>query len=275
MRILYLHCFSGISGDMTIGALVDAGADRQYVEEELNKLPIDPFSIEWKRVNKSGISALKFEVIPDSAHPPKHHRHYADITEMIRKANLSEKVTAMSLAIFEKIGRAEAKIHGVALERVHFHEVGAIDSIVDIVGSALAIDSLQLDKIIASPIALGTGNVSCDHGQYPVPAPATLEMMRGIPILQSDLPYELTTPTGAGIIAGIAEGFSEGLPAMITDAIGYGAGTRDLPRQPNVLRAVVGTADWNKLLRHRHLPSFTPAHEPHSHDHHDHHSGDQ
>lgn len=141
---------------------------------------------------------------------------------------------------FAKIGEAEAKIHNMPLERVHFHEVGAIDSIVDIIGVALALDSLQVDKIVASPIPLGSGSVKCDHGIYPVPAPATLEIMKGLPIAASMIEKELTTPTGAGIVAAVANEFSTGMPAMIVESIGYGAGTRDLPQHPNVLRVIIG-----------------------------------
>lgn len=268
MRILYLDCFSGISGDMTLGALVDAGADRAYIEEELTKIKLEPYTLEWKRVVKRGISALKLDVLLDPNHPPKHHRHYSEIVKVIQSAGFNERVTALSLAIFEKIGIAEAKIHGIPVETVHFHEVGAIDSIVDIVGVALAIDSLQIERIYASPVPLGSGTIHIDHGIYPVPAPATLEMMRGLPIASTSYSLELTTPTGAGIISGIVDEFSKSFPPMIVDTIGYGAGTRDLPNQPNVLRVVVGKVDpfigkWQ--VTHEHL-----AHE-HSHAHEDHH----
>lgn len=240
MRILYLDCFSGISGDMTLAALVDAGADRKYIEEELKKINIEPFTVEWKRVVKCGVSALKANIIINPNHSPKHHRHYTEIVKMIEQAEFKPKVTEYSLAIFEKIGIAESKMHNTPLEKVHFHEVGAIDSIVDIVGVSLAIDSLYIDKIAASPIPLGSGLIQCDHGIYPVPAPATLEMMKGIPISETDYVLEMTTPTGAGIISALVNSFSKGIPAMVIESIGYGAGTRDLSKQPNVLRAVIG-----------------------------------
>jgi uncharacterized protein (DUF111 family) len=256
MRILYLDCFSGISGDMAVAALVDAGADRAYIEEELSKIKLEPYTLEWKRVMKRGISSLKFDVLLDPGHPPKHHRHYSEIVRVIEQAGFSERTTVLSLDIFEKIGLAEAKIHGIPVETVHFHEVGAIDSIVDIVGVALAIDSLQIDKIYASPVPLGSGTIHIDHGIYPVPAPATLEMMIGVPIASTNYSLELTTPTGAGIISGIVDEFSKSFPPMIVDSVGYGAGTRDLPNQPNVLRVVVGKADpyigkWQ--VTHEHL----------------------
>jgi uncharacterized protein (TIGR00299 family) protein len=279
MRILYLDCFSGISGDMTVAALVDAGADKLYIEDELGRIKLEPYSLEWKRVMKRGISSQKFDVLLDPNHPPKHHRHYSEIVKVIRGAGFNERVTALSLAIFEKIGMAEAKIHGITMENVHFHEVGAIDSIVDIVGVALAIDSLQVEKIYASPVPLGSGTIHIDHGIYPVPAPATLEMMRGVPIASTNYALELTTPTGAGIISGIVDEFSKSFPPMIVDAIGYGAGTRDLPNQPNVLRVVIGKIDpfigkWQ--VTHEHLVGeHHHQEEPHHHPEHQHNSVDE
>ncbi|WP_284645006.1 nickel pincer cofactor biosynthesis protein LarC [Paenibacillus silviterrae] len=275
MKILYLDCFSGISGDMTLGALVDAGADRSYIEEELKKIKIEPFALEWKRVNKRGISALKLDVLLDPHTPPKHHRHYSEIVDIITRAGFSERTVKLSLAIFEKIAISEAKIHDIPVERVHFHEVGAIDSIVDVIGAALAIDSLGIEKIYSSPVPLGSGTVHCDHGIYPVPAPATLEMMRGLPIVPTSYSLEMTTPTGAGIISGLVDEFARGLPPMIVDSIGYGAGTRDLPNQPNVLRVVVGESDpymhkWQ--VHHEELAhSHSHHHHHHEHDHHHHH----
>ncbi|RAV14475.1 nickel pincer cofactor biosynthesis protein LarC, partial [Paenibacillus contaminans] len=270
MKIVYFDCFSGISGDMTLAALVDAGADREYVENELAKIRIEPFALEWKRVNKSGISALKMDVVIEPGSAPSHHRHYTDIVKLIEGAGFSERVVTLSLAIFRNIGIAEAKIHGIPVDKVHFHEVGAIDSIVDIVGVALALDSIGADKIVCAPVPLGSGTVRCDHGIYPVPAPATLEMMKGLPIAPSSHRVELTTPTGAGIAAGIVDEFSSALPPMIVESIGYGAGTRDLPSQPNVLRIVIGHTD-------PHLAKCTPplihmGHETrHEHEHHHHH----
>jgi uncharacterized protein (TIGR00299 family) protein len=271
MRILYFDCFSGISGDMSLAALVDAGADVNYIENELAKIKIEPFSLSWKRVNKRGISALKMDVILDPNALPKHHRHYSEIIEMIGKAGFSPRATAISLAIFEKIGVAEAKIHNIPIERVHFHEVGAMDSIVDVIGVALAIDSLEIERILSSPVPLGSGTVLCDHGLYPVPAPATLEMMRGLPIAPTPYNLEMTTPTGAGIISGVVNDFSASLPPMIVESVGYGAGTRDLPNQPNVLRVIVGKAekqpvDWQLNPQ----PLQVQNHEHHEHHHHSH-----
>jgi uncharacterized protein (TIGR00299 family) protein len=228
---------------MTLAALIDAGADREYVERELAKIRIEPFTLQWRRVSKQGISALKMDVLLEPDTMPQHHRHYSEIVTMIRQAGFNERVISLSLAIFDKIGTSEAKIHNIPVETVHFHEVGAIDSIVDIIGVALALDSLGIERIFCSPVPLGSGMVKCNHGVYPVPAPATLEMMKGLPIAATAYRMEMTTPTGAGIVSGIVDEFSPGLPQMIVESIGYGAGTRDLPNQPNVLRVVVGTMD--------------------------------
>jgi hypothetical protein len=280
MKIAFFDCFSGISGDMSLAALVDAGADRHYIEEELSKIQIEPFSLEWKRVNKKGISALKMDVILDPHSPPTYHRHYSEIVKIINSCGFNDRVVALSSAIFEKIAIAEAKIHNIPIETVHFHEVGAIDSIVDVIGVALALDSLEVEKIWSSPVPLGSGTVNCDHGIYPVPAPATLEMMRGLPIAPTAYSMEMTTPTGAGIIAGIVDEFSKGFPSMIVETIGYGAGTRDLPNQPNVLRVVIGKTDpfipkyqvpHQEIQKHGHLHEHEQHHKDHGHEHsHDH-----
>lgn len=264
MKIVYLDCISGISGDMTLGALVDAGADPGYIEAELAKLKLPGYSIQWKPVNKCGISAIKADVVPDPDTPPSHHRHYSDIVKMIRAAGLPERATARSLAIFEAIGKAEGKIHGLPLEKVHFHEVGAIDSIVDTVGVALALESLGIDALVCSPVPLGYGTVVCAHGVYPVPAPATLELMKGKPLLPLRIPMELTTPTGAGIVCALADALDVAIPAMTVLAIGYGAGTRDLAERPNVLRAVVGS-------RTDAAPGPQAAQPKSAHGHHHHH----
>ncbi|WP_135554003.1 nickel pincer cofactor biosynthesis protein LarC [Paenibacillus cymbidii] len=279
MKIVYLDCFSGLSGDMTLAALVDAGADRDYIERELAKIAVEPFKLEWKRVNKSGISALKLDVVIDPETKPAHHRSYGAIVNLIVGSDLGERAKALSLAIFEQIGLAEAKIHGVPPEDVHFHEVGAIDSIADIIGVALALDSLQAERVFCAPVPLGSGVVRCDHGLYPVPAPATLEMMKGLPIARTKHMVEMTTPTGAAIVAALAHDFMPAIPPMIVDAVGYGAGTRNLPDQPNVLRVVVGhsdtlAADWSAatqlLHTHEHAHDHPHPHHHHEHGHHDH-----
>ncbi|RBW67956.1 nickel pincer cofactor biosynthesis protein LarC [Bacillus taeanensis] len=247
MRTLYFDCFSGISGDMTIGALLDLGGDAARLKTELAKLNIETeYELKWEKVVKKGVSATKFDVIltnhqEDHHHHHDHHRHYSDIVEMITGADLNENVTKMALSIFEKIGRAEAKIHNMPFEKVHFHEVGAVDSIVDIVGTCILLDALDISQIAASPVPVGNGRIRIAHGLYPVPAPATLEVLKGIPIQQTDIKGELTTPTGAGILSALVHEFGS-LPSCTAEAIGYGAGTKDFPDHPNVLRVILGTA---------------------------------
>lgn len=305
MKLLYFDCFSGISGDMVIGALIDAGADPNKLVKELKKLQIeDEYELKWEKVVKNGITSTKFDVVlkndhhehehhhhgdnhihehhhdhghdhihehhHDHSHEHSHehhhdhghdhghehdhghshdhshehhhhhaHRSYRDIVTLIEKADFSEEVKNTALKIFKKIGEAEGHIHGVPLENVHFHEVGAVDSIIDIVGAAILIHQLEISLIKASPIPVGTGRIHIDHGIYPVPAPATLEILKGVPIEHSDVRAELTTPTGAAIVSVLAEEFSS-FPSMKTHSIGYGAGTKTFKDRPNVLRVIIG-----------------------------------
>lgn len=256
MTTLYLDCFSGINGDMVIGALLDAGADLTQMEEELKKLNIESeYTLSQKNVNKNGITAVKFDVNllgekghnhahshgHDHDHDHHHHDHraYKQITEMIQMAEFNEAVTSMFLAIFKEIGEAEGKIHGLPLERVHFHEVGAVDSIVDIVGAAILLDQLGITNVCCSPIPTGSGHIHIDHGTYPVPAPATFEILKGVPIARTSIKGELATPTGAAIAAVLADSFGT-MPSMTVEKIGYGSGTKTFKDHPNVLRVVIG-----------------------------------
>lgn len=297
MKILYFDCFSGMSGDMTIGALLDAGGDFSHLESELKKLNFaDEYELKMDKVVKNGITGTKFDVVlkngehhhdhshehthnHDHTHNHEHHhthgeghdhhehhhhvhshehshdhehshhhdhgdhhhhhRAYRDIVQMISESDLSDKVKNMSLQIFKKIGEAEGKIHGMPLETVHFHEVGAVDSIIDIVGTAILLEQLEVEEIKASPIPTGSGKIHIDHGIYPVPAPATLEILRGVPIANSEVRGELTTPTGAAIAAVLAKEFCT-FPSMKVKKVGYGAGTKTFPQHPNVLRVVIG-----------------------------------
>lgn len=243
MKILYLDCFSGISGDMTIGALLDAGGNFTHLKKELKKLPIEnEYKISICKVNKNGITGTKFDVNQlNEKEDNHHHRTYKHIVHMISKSDLTEKVKDISLRIFKKIGKAEGKIHGMQLDDVHFHEVGAIDSIIDIVGVAILIEQLEIDLVKSSFIPTGSGKIKINHGIYPVPAPATLEILRGIPLAQSDLQAELTTPTGAAIAAVLVEEFCT-VPSMKITEIGYGSGTKDFPHHPNMLRVMIGRA---------------------------------
>lgn len=291
MKSLYLDCFSGISGDMFIGALLDAGGDRTHLETELKKLALEgEYTLTYERVIKNGITSTKFNVVLDDeqaqhqnhSHDEHHHddhahdhshshdhnhdghshahdhgdvhdddrsnghhhhhhddRTYKHIVKLIQAAGLLAGAERIALQIFEKIGIAEGKIHGVSLDHVHFHEVGAVDSIIDIVGAAILIDQMGIEKVYASAVPVGSGRILIDHGLYPVPAPATLEILRGIPLNHTKIKGELTTPTGAAIVAVLAEEFGP-VPSMIVEEIGYGAGTKTFPTHPNVLRVMVG-----------------------------------
>ncbi|HHX74382.1 MAG TPA: nickel pincer cofactor biosynthesis protein LarC [Firmicutes bacterium] len=237
MKILYFDCFSGAAGDMILGALLDAGSREEAVRSELARLPLTGFELETERVNKKGINALKVHVRVREKDQP--HRHFHDIKNMLLASGLSPRVREVSLAVFTRLAAAEGKVHGVPPEKVHFHEVGAVDSIVDIVGTAAALADLGAEKIYSSPLQTGCGTVECAHGVLPVPAPATLELLRGVPVSAPCAEGELLTPTGAAILTTIAT-FGPP-PAMTVLKTGYGAGSRELAR-PNVLRVTVGKA---------------------------------
>ncbi len=250
MKLLYLDCFAGTSGDMFLGALLDLGVSEDTLRRELEKLHLPGYRISSRHVTKQNISATKFDVavIEDASvrtpspmlHAVVHeHRGYSEIAAIIDKSGLSQRVKDRAVAVFRRIGEAEAKIHGIPLEKIHFHEIGAVDSIVDIVGACIAVELLGVDEIQASPPRLGSGFVETAHGRFPVPAPATLELLKGIPVQSSNEPVELVTPTGAALLAEFCARFGP-MPAMSIEKIGYGAGMRDLEKTPNVLRAVLG-----------------------------------
>jgi hypothetical protein len=240
-RILYLDCFSGISGDMTIGALCDLGAEPGRIETGLRRLSLGKTQIGFERQSRRGISGMKFLVEEPRDASGSGHTHYTEVRERISRSELSDFVRQRSLAVFERIAIAEAKIHGLPLEEVAFHEIGAIDSIADIVGACICLEELGRPQVIVSPLREGRGWIDCAHGRYPLPAPATLEILRGVALEQVDEPWESITPTGAAIAREFAESFGP-MPRMEIERIGYGIGTRDLKEQPNVLRAVLGRA---------------------------------
>ncbi len=287
-RIAYLDCFSGISGDMFVGALIDAGVPAELFERTVEALNVGA-TVEITRVNRSGISASKVDVLvngkpeaPREHNPhPSHHesghahehshshehanehqhegrtadlssskrldrsdnhphgRHLSEIRQIISKSNISDSAKRTAITIFERLAAAEAKIHNVPIEKIHFHEVGAVDAIVDIVCAAVGAEALGVKHFVCSPLNVGGGTVVCAHGSFPVPAPATVELLKGVPIYSSEIRKELVTPTGAAIVATLASRF-EGFPTMKIEKTGYGAGTRDIAGQPNVLRVVVG-----------------------------------
>ncbi len=248
MKILYYDCFAGISGDMNLGALIDLGADRGHLVRELAKLEIGLYRIDFERDQRRGITGIRADVVvpaEDSAghhHGHGNHRHtsFSDIRRMIQESGLSGGVKEISLRIFTRVAEAEAKIHGHAVDEVAFHEVGAVDSIVDIVGAAVCLESLNVQGVLASPVQVGGGFVKCEHGMLPVPAPATAEILKGIPIRSGLVPFETTTPTGAAILAATVDRFVERLD-FVPSRIGYGIGRRDT-EIPNVLRIFLGEA---------------------------------
>ncbi len=235
MRIAYLDCASGVSGDMMLGALVDAGVDLAKVQAGIDSLGLPSCQLVTEEVKKKGFRALQLTV----EHEPEHaHRHLHHIVTMIDGSTLSPSQRELALRIFNRLAQAEAKVHGSTIEKVHFHEVGAVDSIADIVGSAIAWDLLGVDQIICSAVPTGTGFVQIAHGRCSIPAPATGELLQGVPIAASDVQGELTTPTGAAIVSTLVDEFGP-LPAMTISATGYGAGQSDF-EHPNLLRLLVG-----------------------------------
>jgi uncharacterized protein (TIGR00299 family) protein len=238
MRIAYLDCASGISGDMLLGALVDAGAELTAIQAGIDSLSLPSCRLVASEVKKRGFRATQITV----EHEPEHkHRHLHHITAMIDGSSLAPRQRELSTRIFQRLAEAEAKVHGSTVEKVHFHEVGAVDSIADIVGSAIAIDLLGIERVRSSPVPTGRGFVEIAHGRCSIPAPATGELLRGVPLAALDVEGELTTPTGAAIVAALAEEFGP-VPAMTVERIGYGAGQMDFP-QPNLLRLLVGKSE--------------------------------
>jgi hypothetical protein len=233
----YFDCFSGISGDMTLGALIDLGVPLGWLQDELTRLPLTGFQLALTPVVRSGISANLVNV---EVHDSKKSRDFKEIKSLLENCPLSETVKSNSLNIFEKLARAEAGIHGCSLEDVHFHELGGIDALVDIVGTALCLEKLGIIKITASKLPLGSGFVDCQHGKLPIPAPATIEILKGVPVYGTEATNELVTPTGAAIIVCLADAFGP-LPEMSVKKTGYGAGQRELQDRPNLLRIITGT----------------------------------
>jgi uncharacterized protein (TIGR00299 family) protein len=272
LRILYFDCFSGASGDMVLGALIDAGVPLDRVRRALGSLAISAEVVWTERVTRAGISATKFHVRGeaervDHAHDHEggddhdHHHHVghdhthadeerhhavhrslADIGKLIDGSALSAAGKTRARALFQELGEAEAAIHGTSVDKVHLHEVGALDSIIDIVGSVFAIESLDIDRIVSSPLNVGSGSIEVAHGLYPVPAPATMRLLTGAPIYSGPQKAEMVTPTGALLIKAFASEFGT-IPPMRVRTIGYGAGTRDFANAPNVLRVLIGDAD--------------------------------
>jgi uncharacterized protein (TIGR00299 family) protein len=241
MKIIYFDCYAGISGDMAVGALIDLGAPLDYLQIELEKLglPAGSYQLSTSRTERRHMSALKFDVAVNDHHS---HRHYAGIDAMIAESALTDGAKERARRIFRRLAEAEALVHGVAIEQVHFHEVGAVDSIVDIVGAAVCLDYLGIEAVYASALPLGGGFVETAHGRLPVPAPATAELLKGLSVHAECGNGERVTPTGAAIVAALVSGCGA-QPAMRIERIGSGAGAKDFPDCPNILRAFLGTVE--------------------------------
>jgi len=238
MKIAYFDCFSGISGDMTLGALVDAGVELSALEAELRRLNLPSWKITAEKVKRGAIFARHVKVEAAETH---HHRGLTEILRLIAQANLAPRIADRATRIFRRLGEAEAKVHQIDVEKVHFHEVGAVDAIIDIVGAAIGFELLGIDEFACSSLDVGAGNVKTAHGILPVPAPATAELLRGSPTYSSGIAKELVTPTGAAIATTLATRFGD-MPLINLQSIGYGAGSADLAERPNVLRLLIGDA---------------------------------
>jgi uncharacterized protein (TIGR00299 family) protein len=272
-RVLHLDCFSGIAGNMFLGALLDLGLAKRELEADLAGLGVE-HALRVRRVRRGPIAARYVDVLARRArgrsghahgdtHAHGHGRSYREIRRLLERARLDAAVRRRALAIFEALGRAEAHVHGIALEKVHFHEVGAVDAIVDVTGAAIGLERLGVARVTASPVALGSGSVDSEHGRLPLPAPATLELLRGVPTVPAHVRWETVTPTGAAILRTIVDAFGE-LPAMTVESIGHGAGNDRAGPLPNVLRAVLGRsagvgADRIVVLE-TNLDDFVPEH---------------
>ncbi|HWP83489.1 MAG TPA: nickel pincer cofactor biosynthesis protein LarC [Bacteroidota bacterium] len=238
MKIAYFDTIAGMSGDMTLGAFVSAGVPFDALDAELKKLNLGGFELQASHITRSGIVATKIDVI--ISEQPKYHRHLKDINALIEGSSLSQTVKERAKKIFYEVAVAEAAVHRSTLEKIHFHEVGAIDSLVDIVGTSICIEFLGIQEVYSSPVRLGSGGfVNTQHGTMPVPTPATIEILKHYPTVLTDIPFELTTPTGAAIIKALSRG-TLSLERLRIEAIGYGAGTKELDQVPNLLRVLVG-----------------------------------
>lgn len=236
MRVLYFDCFAGASGDMILGALIGVGVDPRQLTEQLSLLGVAGHSIDFETVDRSGISAMQANVRTEHEHS---HRHLSDILKIIDESGLSQSVKDRAAQIFSRLAEAEARIHNIPVEQIHFHEVGALDAIVDVVGACIGFELLSIERFVCSPLHVGSGMVEMAHGRFPIPPPAVAELLRGAPVYASDIKGELVTPTGAAIISTVCGEFGP-LPKITIESTGYGAGRREYENFPNVLRLVVG-----------------------------------
>lgn len=237
MGIAYFDCFAGAAGDMIVAALLDAGADFDRLRGHLEGLGLPGCRVRAERATRRGIAGTRFVVEADEPDPP--HRHLADVVGVIDRADLPARAGERAQAVFKRLAAAEANVHGVGIDQVHFHEVGAADSLIDIVGACVALELAGVEAVACSPLPLGRGTVRCAHGTIPVPAPATVELLRGFPVVQTAIEQELTTPTAAALLTELAGTFGPP-PPMVLSAVGYGAGSRDQGPLPNLLRVMIG-----------------------------------
>ncbi|HZI60485.1 MAG TPA: nickel pincer cofactor biosynthesis protein LarC [Pyrinomonadaceae bacterium] len=239
MRTLYFDCFAGASGDMILGAMVAAGVDPDALRHQLSLLNVEGFKIDFETVDRSGLSATYARVATADQHK---HRHLSDIRRIIEHSGVTDAAKELSIRTFTRLAEAEAHVHNEPVEKVHFHEVGALDAIVDVVGAAICFDLMKIDRFVSSPLHVGSGMIEMAHGRFPVPPPAVTELLRGVPFYSGEIKGELLTPTGAAIITTVCEEYGP-IPRIKTDRTGYGAGTRQYENFPNVLRVLVGETD--------------------------------
>ena len=238
MSIAYFDCFSGASGDMILGAMLDAGLALDHLRLSLDALQVPGYSLSAQKVVKQGFAATKFDVRLDPG-ADRPTRHLQDIREIIERAALSATVRRRAVEVFTRLAEAEAEVHGTTVDEVHFHEVGALDAIVDIVGACIGLEALNIERVVCAPVPLGSGTVRCAHGTMPVPAPAVAILLKGVPLAPCDEVGELTTPTGAALLRTFADEFGP-LPAMKIERTGVGAGTRDGQQRANIFRLILG-----------------------------------
>lgn len=238
-KILYLDCSSGISGDMFLGSLIDCGVKIDYLISQLRKIKINGYILKARKVKRNGIVGTKFDVLYKANDTHKKERAFKGIVKLINDSALASDIKKQAISVFKNLADAERAVHAVHEKDIHFHEVGDIDSIVDIVGSCIAIKKLDIDEVYSSPLKLGLGKINVGGSSYPNPAPATIDLLKRAQVEFSDVPYELVTPTGAAILKTLSNGFGQ-IPAMKILKVGYGAGTYEIPNQPNLLRAIIG-----------------------------------
>lgn len=260
MRTIYFDCFAGASGDMILGALVDAGVNPEQLQQQIGLLGVKGYSIDFEKVDRSGISATYARVRTAHEHA---HRHLSDIMQIIYGSSLPDSVKERSARIFSRLAEAEGRVHNEPIEKVHFHEVGALDAIIDVVGAAIGFELLGANRFVCSPLHVGSGTVEMDHGRFPVPPPAVAELLKGAPFYSSDIQGELLTPTGAAILSTVCDSFGP-IPKMKLEQTGYGAGTRQYEKFPNVLRVLIGddeasvSADERLLMIETNMDDMSP-----------------